>query len=282
MTTRGKFSMPALVMPDGLQLSKSTFKDIRTLLNNYKLFTDSSEHQRIHTYTQENPQVMLFWASTALSLKDMSEIPETHQHRALCGPSGTKIYIFHHMIVTNSPNTSFPQIGIAGDIFIHPAGIAWHDGTRWQNWEHTKQITELPCHPILPGQRKLGFKLTHLCFVWTLHNTIRSYRQNFSMEIMADIPELTEHYWMLRDDLRIQNILSTPYVEVSLVDLSYLIRRCLHFYHRTLTSQRLGPERPRFQVDSRSQHAVNQEPYRQNRSIVCQSFYSVTDTNQIY
>lgn len=194
------------------------------------------EQRALKEYQQEGISIKILWASNVFKKDDIELVPASHRHRVVRGQRGNQDYIFHLMfIVLDELATAF-QLGIAGDVCVHPTGISWHDGAGWKKWQHSSPTTSIPQHPFLPGERRLAFKLTHICLVWSPEVTIRTFRAQFNQYTAVHIPELQQHRQAIMDDARVQEILAVEYVNLNISDLAYLVTFLLRLYSHVLPS----------------------------------------------
>lgn len=83
--------------------------------------------------------------------------------------------IFHLIFVSNRPIPEDWDLGIAGDIFVHSEGIAWHTGRSWSNWA---VLLERPRHPFVPGL-KMVFNTRTISISWSPDDMVAKYQRYF-------------------------------------------------------------------------------------------------------
>lgn len=192
------------------------------------------EQRSLKRYEENGTRIKVFWASTVLKLTDIENIPASHQHRIVMGQRGNQAYLFHLMFIVLDNLVADLQLGIAADICIEPRGISWHNGSRWKRWQQTHPVASLPQHPILGEEHKLGFKLTHLCIVYSPDVSIRGFRAHFNQTTVQRMPELQPYRQQIDDNARAQQILTVPYITLDISDISYLVTFLLSLYSHTL------------------------------------------------
>ena len=152
-------------------------------------------------------------------------------------------YFYHLMFVVNTgaPDLTTTNLGIVGDVMLTATGIFWYNGAQWIEWENTGPVTNVPKHPVLPGDLRLAFNPQRLALVWVVESTVRGYRRKFNLESITTISSLERYAAQIQANVQLCATLSYGYKDLRTVHLSEVIKYLLGLYKQSVGVSYQGP-----------------------------------------
>ena len=159
-----------------------------------------------------------------------------YQYRRKESVSQAATYFYHLMFVINTgaPDLTTTNLGIVGDVMLTATGIFWYNGAQWMEWENTGPVTNVPKHPVLPGDLRLAFNPQRLALVWVVESTVRGYRRKFNLNSITSISSLQSYAAQIEANAQLCATLSFGYKDLRTVHLSEVVKYLLGLYKQSV------------------------------------------------